>query len=121
LDRDHITDEGLSIITGGLIGTPADFPAAFILVDGYLVGPEAILTNADFQGADLFQRDLEETDFTGSDLADANLSGDDFSEANLTGADLSDANLSDVNWTFTICPDGTDSSVDGGTCVNNLG
>ncbi|MGD0310851.1 MAG: pentapeptide repeat-containing protein [Acidimicrobiales bacterium] len=126
VDRDHITDQGLSIISGGLIGTPADFPGAFVVVDGYLVGPEAILTNADLQDANLFQRYLEYADLTDANLVDANLSGDDFSDANLTGANLTGANLtganlSYVNWTLAICPDGTDSSMDGGTCVNDLG
>jgi hypothetical protein len=34
---------------------------------------------------------------------------------------LADADLSDVSWSNTTCPDGTNSDDDGATCTNNLG
>jgi uncharacterized protein YjbI with pentapeptide repeats len=77
------------------------FPPSWGLVDGYLIGPVANLTGADLAGADL--------------------SGFTLLDANLTNANLSGANLSGVAWSNTTCPDGTNSNVDGGTCVNNLG
>jgi Pentapeptide repeats (8 copies)/Fibronectin type III domain len=91
---DHIT-------SGGVVGTPAVFPPDWGLVDGYLVGPVADLAGADLAGADLADFDLL--------------------DVNLTGADLSGADLTGVIWSHTICPDGTTSNNDGGTCVNNLG
>jgi uncharacterized protein YjbI with pentapeptide repeats len=65
-------------------------PANWLLVDGYLLGPDA-------------------------NLADANFTND-----NLTGADLTGANLTGVTWSNTTCPDGTNSNTDGDTCNNNL-
>jgi uncharacterized protein YjbI with pentapeptide repeats len=91
---DHMT-------SGGVIGIPAVFPPHWGLVDGYLIGPVANLTDAALAGADL--------------------SGFDLTDVNLTGADLSGANLTGVTWSNTTCPDGTNSNGDGGTCVNNLG
>jgi uncharacterized protein YjbI with pentapeptide repeats len=101
------------LVSGGIHGTPASLPSGWALAGTlhYLVGPTANLTNADFYGANL----------AGTDLADANLSGANLTYANLTDANLSSANLSSVLWSYTTCPDGTNSNNDGGTCVNNLG
>jgi len=38
----------------------------------------------------------------------------------MIGADLTGADLSNVIWSNTICPDGTNSDDNGDTCVNNL-
>lgn len=91
---DHMT-------SGGVVGIPAVFPPDWGLVDGYLIGPVANLTDAALAGADL--------------------SGFNLTDVNLTGADLSGANLTDVTWSNTTCPDGTNSNNDGDTCVNTLG
>ena len=102
--------------------------------------PGCILKNANLYGANLEQVNLGDSDLsyanlsyadlTGAILSDANLSNANLSNAdlsnaylgnaNLTGADLSDADLYNVRWLFTICPDGTNSGNNGGTCVNNL-
>jgi uncharacterized protein YjbI with pentapeptide repeats len=87
--------------SGGVVGTPAVFPPHWGLVDGYLVGPVANLSDAALAGADL--------------------SGFDLTDVNLTGADLSGANLTGVTWSNTTCPDGSNSNGDGGTCVDDLG
>jgi uncharacterized protein YjbI with pentapeptide repeats len=121
---------------------PTDVPN---VSKGYLVGPAADLeaavfsgvdlAGADLQGANLMISALDGTDLSGADLqganlsvsiaTDADLSGADLQGANLTvtdlkGANLSGANLSDVVWENTGCPDGTQSTQDDGTCVNNL-
>ena len=113
--------------------------------EGYLVGPFADLRSADFsginlsgldlQGADMEISSLSGTNLSGADLqganmsvsnaTNANLSGADLQGADLTitdlrGADLSGANLANVVWSNTHCPDGTSSTQDGGTCLNNL-
>ncbi len=51
-----------------------------------------------------------------ADLSDANLT-----RATLTGADLAGADVTGVIWLDTVCPDGTNSSHDGGTCAGHLG
>ncbi|MGB2278345.1 MAG: pentapeptide repeat-containing protein [Candidatus Poseidoniaceae archaeon] len=100
----------------------------------------AIMSNANLRYADLSSADLsdaylwyadltgvllQETDLSGAYLWDTELSGANLSDADLSGAimryaDLTGADLSNVIWSNTICPDGTNSDNNGGTCVNNL-
>ena len=87
--------------SGGVTGTPAALPTNWQLVDGYLVGPGANLTNAVLTGANL----------ANADLANANLTG-----ANLENANVGGANFTSAVWANTTCPDGTNSNSDGGTC-----
>jgi uncharacterized protein YjbI with pentapeptide repeats len=71
------------IVSGGITGSPTGLPASYMLVNGYIVGPNANLTGADLSGADLSGADL-----SGADLSNADLSNADLSNANLSGADL---------------------------------
>jgi uncharacterized protein YjbI with pentapeptide repeats len=94
----------------GITGTPLNLPPGWIvtvndLFEHTLVGPGANLTN-------LF---LEVANFTGASLAGANLTKADLGGAILTGVDLTG-----VVWLHTVCPDGTNSDHDGGTCADNL-
>ena len=84
----------------------------------------AFLDVANLAGANLNKADLSEALLNGADLGGANLNGADLSGANLSGADLEGANLNGSNLTgtvfsSTICPDGSNSNDDGGTCANN--
>ena len=84
----------------------------------------AFLDAANLTGANLNKADLAGALLNGATLEGANLNGSDLSGANLTGADLRDANLHGANLTGTVfsdttCPDGSNSSDDGGTCANN--
>jgi len=91
------------------------------------------LTNADLDKANLTNADLsaaslDSANLTDADLQDATLGITDFSDANLTDASLAGATypgmytptFTGTTWSNTICPDGTNSNDDGGTCVNNL-
>ena len=105
----------------------------------------ANLENADVAGqtfgwtnlaySDLAGTDLENTTFLfttfvqanliGADLRGAKLGLIDFDRANLANANLDGAklfvvNVSGVIWSNTVCPDGTDSSAEGGTCLGHL-
>jgi hypothetical protein len=40
--------------------------------------------------------------------------------ADLGGATLAGANVNGVTWSNTLCPDGTNSTADGGTCAGHL-
>jgi uncharacterized protein YjbI with pentapeptide repeats len=90
----------------------------------------ATFTEANLRGTDLTGAQLEAAQFTNADLAEstlvdadlegANLAGADFTEADLNDADLVGTNVAGGLWSGTICPDGTNSDNDGGTCSNNL-
>ncbi|MGD0703036.1 MAG: pentapeptide repeat-containing protein [Trebonia sp.] len=84
------------VVSGQLTGTPVNLPNPWQLLDGYLIGPGANLTEAEFGGAT-------------------------FDNADLLSANLYQADLNATDWSNTICPDGTNSDNDGDTCVNNLG
>jgi uncharacterized protein YjbI with pentapeptide repeats len=101
--------------SGDLEGTPASLPANWTLVGGYLIGPDANLTSAV-----LAKADLEGADLAGATLYLGTLAGANLTDANLRGAGLDDVDLTGVTWSNTICPDGTNSNSDGGTCVNNI-
>jgi uncharacterized protein YjbI with pentapeptide repeats len=80
---------------------------------------------ARFDGADLHRIDLRGTDlrsasFVGADLRYARLNGVDFTNADLTGATWRRATgLASATFLNTTCPDGTNSDVNGGTCVGH--
>jgi uncharacterized protein YjbI with pentapeptide repeats len=97
--------------SGGITGTPSSLPSEWSLTNGYLIGPGALLYDADLASANL----------TGADLAYATLDFANLTDANLTGANLTGTYLAGVTWYDTTCPDGTNSNNDGNTCANNLG
>ena len=85
----------------------------------------ANLQNANVQKANLKGANLNKVNGSGANFAGANLEGANLNGANLTGANLDGAstkgaNLNKITWSNTICPDGSNSNSDGGTCVNNL-
>jgi uncharacterized protein YjbI with pentapeptide repeats len=116
-----LTNAGLSgatltsVSSGGIVGTPSSLPLHWMLASGYLIGPEANLSDADLSGVNLTNSDLSFANLTGANLSAANLT-----DAYLNSANLTDADLTGVTWQDTICPDGTNSDNDGSTCVNNL-
>jgi uncharacterized protein YjbI with pentapeptide repeats len=86
----------------------------------------AILTDANLAGANLnnanlIGANLQYATLTGANLHGANLQGADLTGAILTGANNSQgANLTNVTWSGTTCPDGTDSDSNGVTCIGHL-
>jgi hypothetical protein len=95
----------------------------------------AELTHADLRDATVVSNlggaNLTEANLTGARvdalLLNTNLTGANLTDADMTGSALyvnnhqDEANLSDVVWSDTTCPDGTNSDSDGGTCHHNLG
>ena len=89
------------------------------------------LTNANLSNSNLQAANLKGDPLTGANLAGANLIGTNLQGANLQGANLTNANLGGatlkgaslggVQWSNTICPDGTNSDADGNTCIGHLG
>jgi uncharacterized protein YjbI with pentapeptide repeats len=115
------------------------------LSGGYFVGMSlagasltgANLTNATFSGANLTGANLSNSNFMGStnftnanlrgaNLSNSNFKGDTFTGANLSGSNLmgatglKTATLTNVIWSNTACPDGTNSNSDGGTCMGHV-
>jgi len=83
------------------------------------------LTGAYLPGADLRDTNLNGAKLTSANLAGANLRGSNLkganlARANLIGAKLAEANVRNVLWSGTLCPDGTNSDVNGGTCEGHL-
>ncbi|HET9520659.1 MAG TPA: pentapeptide repeat-containing protein [Candidatus Limnocylindrales bacterium] len=135
-----------SIVRADLAGTHlsntdarfADFTGAdlsdTVLEDTRLA--DAVLRGADLSGAHFFFTEVARTDFQRADLRGASLTwsffldadfrharfdGADLTGANLTGGDLRGAKgLHTVTWASTTCPDGTNSDVNGGTCLGHL-
>ena len=73
------------VASGGLAGKPTSLPSGWKLINGYLIGPKADLTNANL------------------------------ANANLLGANLSGATTTGTIWTGATCPDGAGAArhVDG--------
>ena len=86
----------------------------------------ATLTNANLQGACLREGACLRVgpNLTGATLTNANLQGAFLTGATLTNANLRNANLQgaflQAHWQNTICPNGTNSDANGGTCVGPL-
>jgi hypothetical protein len=83
------------------------------------------LSTMNFAGDDLHGANLSGANLTGADLAGADLGGANFQRAdlnlaNLSGANVQGANFGNALWVATTCPDGTDSTSDGGTCTGHL-
>jgi hypothetical protein len=86
---------------------------------------EKNLSGAYLAGAYMYYADLTNTDLSGADLSGAFLYGavlvnTNFVGANLAGADFTSADLSGCIWGSTICPDGTNTDENGGSCMNHL-
>jgi uncharacterized protein YjbI with pentapeptide repeats/protocatechuate 3,4-dioxygenase beta subunit len=80
----------------------------------------ATLDHANLALANLSKATLTSATLTSANLTGANLTGANLSGSNLAGATLQLATVRGVGWSNTACPDGTNSSKDGGTCVGHL-
>jgi len=103
------------IESGSIEGTAASLPANWFQLGGFLFGPDDNLGGAELAGLNLTGADL-----VGSSLTRADLTGVNFTNADLSGSSPIEATITGVTWSNTICPDGTNSSADGGTCANDL-
>jgi phospholipase C len=78
------------------------------------------LRGASLHGQNLAGANLEGAELQGADLHGVNLLGADLANANLSGANLQGVNTNKVIWSNSTCPDGSNSSSDGGTCQGHL-
>jgi uncharacterized protein YjbI with pentapeptide repeats len=63
------------VVSGGITGTPSSLPSAWGLLNGYLIGAGAKLTDADLAGDNLTDYTLSNAIVTGANLAGVNLTG----------------------------------------------
>ncbi len=80
-------------VSGQLAAGPSQLPPGYVVVNGYIVGPNVDLSGADLAGATLAGLDLSGADLTGAILTTADLGGANLSAATLSLADLTGANL----------------------------
>jgi len=126
--------------TGGynLRDRPAGVFYALNLANSVLQGnlTNAIFIRADLTSATLTSMQLTGTDFSLARLNNATIGGSSLRGANFTGADLTgvlfthvdltgatglnEAVLTNVTWVSTVCPDGTTSTENRGTCIGHL-
>ena len=105
LSRANISNANLTgvdlsgVISNGLIGTPIGLSDEWQLYQGYLLGPKANLSSADFSNKDLRDAHLKGVFLIAANLSGADLSGVDLSNTNLTQVLLSGADLTDTNLT----------------------
>lgn len=82
---------------------------------------DANISNGDFEGTifrnvDFIGVAAEETNFAGADMTGAS-----FQNVGLTDATgMTSTILTDVTWSNTICPDGTNSNDNSNTCIGHL-
>lgn len=92
---------------------PSDWSCRNLGPSGYtLVGPGADLSHLDLTGGDLSEQNLQGADFDASILTRVNFDG-----ADLKDADLQDVVATNMTWSSTICPDGSNSDTNGGSCL----
>ena len=105
LDGATLTDANLTgatldgVRSGGVHGTHIALPTGWTTANGYLVGPNATLTDADLTGASLNNADLAGADLSGATLTNAHLSGATVTDADLTGAVLAGTMLAGADLT----------------------
>lgn len=83
-------------------------------------------TSANLTGGNFSRANFTGSNFTNAILTGANVSNANFTNVNLTGANLKGASfhgttITGATWSNTICPNGTNSNNDGGTCVGQGG
>ncbi len=83
----------------GGIFEPITLPSDWNIINGYLIGPKANLSDAQLSDIDLTGFNLSGTDLNGADLSGTNLSKVNLQGANLQGANLSETTLAGADFT----------------------
>ena len=138
-DVDLTNADLTGIKSGGIKGIPKSLPNIYVLINGYIIGPNVNLTGADLTGINLTNVNLTDVNLTDVDLTDVDLTNADLTEiksggikgnpilpskyvlingyiigpnVNLTGADLSGAKLSNVDLSYADLSDADLSDAD---------
>ena len=91
---------GLS--SSGVYGNPISLPQDWTIRSGFLIGPNADLSDKDLRGLNLDAVNLSDAEISNADLSNSSFIGTNFSSANLSdsllvGANLTNANLSETD------------------------
>ncbi len=89
-----------------------------LMVEAFLSGAD--LRNVKLSGANMVWADFTGANLAGADMASGQLQSANFTNANLLSADLTNAIIRTARWGNTVCPDGTNSDANGGTCQGTL-
>jgi len=112
------TVEGITLVgakltgvrSGGTTGVPASLPVDWRFVAGHLVGPGAVLWNANLAGANLAGANLSRADLSSAILDSADLSGANLDSANLMHTSLASADLAHASLRYAALTEVTLSS-----------
>jgi uncharacterized protein YjbI with pentapeptide repeats len=109
----------MTMVFSGLVtASPAPtLPASWQLIDGYLAGPQADLSDAALGGANLSSADLAGAILEAANLTGANLDGADLDGADVSAAALSDAGLDNTNLTDAALAEVTSGGITGATTL----
>ena len=95
LDRAYLRNTSMrGVISGGIVGADLVLPADWRLVQGFLIGPFANLTNKAINNSNLAGAQLMYAQLAYANLASSQLQGADLSGSDARGADMSYTNLS---------------------------
>ena len=92
----------IGVSSGGIISdAETKLPENYKIKDGFLIGPEVDLSDADLSRINLYEANLRGANLSGANLTRsnlewANLEGANFTEANLTKTNFTSANLTGV-------------------------
>jgi uncharacterized protein YjbI with pentapeptide repeats len=119
LSSANFTGATMTGVSSGVItASPAPtLPADWLLTDGYLVGPGAVLDSAALSDADLASADLTGAQLLEADLSGANLDGADFTNANLSEANLADVDVDNANLTSATLTEVASGGITGTTTM----
>jgi len=94
-----------NVVSESLTGSPT-LPSGWSIISGYLVGPGANLSGANFTGANLSGLNLCATNFSSANLTNSNLSRTTLCNANLSNATLTGVISGGVTATVNLLPTG---------------
>lgn len=93
-----LTNAKLTGIESSKLSGQPILPGEWQLVNGYLLGPEAVLPGANLSGLKLTNVNLSKSNLNGANLSAINISSSNLSGAALTKANLAGSTLSDSNF-----------------------
>ena len=113
----------LTNVQSGLDAGAPQLPSAWVIAQGYLVGPSANLAGANLSGAYLTSANMEGDNLSGANLSNTTLTGADLIGATLNGANLANANLSNAKLGFATITNAqmSTTTLQGATTLNLQG
>jgi uncharacterized protein YjbI with pentapeptide repeats len=107
LEGTNLENTDLKMVrSGNISGNPilSDYPVAYNIIEGYLIGKEVDLREEDLTGKNFTNVNMEGSKLTNATMKNANMEGTDltkvdFTNANMEGINLTNADLTNVDLT----------------------